>query len=212
MELTYKIRGVLEGETLEGIALARTEGENAGKYPITSTADPGAIPNYHVKFVDGTLTIKPKPIMGAKVVLGKSLSTNGAEQTQTVEKVLLDDTEILADSYTVTGNTATAPGSHTLTITAKGNYTGSVECVYVIAPTKAEDVPGEDIAIGSGMVNVDVQSEGVVPPAIPLTDKAELLAMLVDSGNIAADELAQIADGASVDIVLADRERDQCPR
>ena len=205
-DLTYKVDGILDGETLTGITLTRAKGENAGRYAITATADAGANPNYDVTFAEGTLTIEPKSIKGAKVVLGKALTANGAEQTQTVEKVLLDDKELPADSYTVAGNTATAPGSHTLTITAKGNYTGTVEQTYVIIPAKAEDAPGEDITIGSGKVKVDVQSEGTVPPATLLTDKAELLAMLVNSGDITADELVQIANGASVDIVLTVKE------
>lgn len=66
--------------------------------------------------------------------------------------------------------------------------------------------PGEDITIGNGKVKVDVKSEGTVPPATLLTDKAELLAMLVNSGDITADELVQIANGASVDIVLTVKE------
>lgn len=121
-ELTYIVSGVLSGETLKGITLARAEGENAGQYAITATADAGANPNYEVTFAKGTLTIEPK-----------SITANGAEQTQTVEKVLLDDKEIPADSYTVAGNTATAPGRYTLTVTAKGNYTDSVEQIYAIA-------------------------------------------------------------------------------
>ena len=205
-DLTYKVDGVLDGETLTGITLTRAEGENAGKYAITATADAGANPNYDVTFAEGTLTIEPKSIKGATVVLGKGLIANGAEQTQTVEKVLLDGKELPADSYTVAGNTATTPGSHTLTITAKGNYTGTVEQTYVIIPAKAEDAPGEEIAIGSGEVKVVVKSEGTVPPATLLTNKSELLAMLVDSGDITADELAQIADGASVDIALTVKE------
>ena len=205
-DLTYKVSGVLNGETLQGITLTRAEGENAGEYAITATADAGANPNYKVMFAEGTLTIEPKSIKGATVVLGKGLAANGAEQTQTVEKVLLGDKEIPADSYTVTGNTATAHGIYTLTITAKGNYTDSIAWTYVIAPSKVEDAPGEDIAISSGKVKVDVQSEGTVPPATLLTDKAELLAMLVNSGDITADELVQIANGASVDIVLTVKE------
>ena len=205
-ELTYNVRGVLDGETLKGITLTRAEGENAGKYAITATADAGANPNYEVTFAEGKFTINPKSIDGATVKLGKGLTANGAEQTQTVEKVLLDGKELPTDSYTLTGNTATAPGSHTLTITAKGNYTGTVEQTYVIVPAKAADAPGEEIVIDSGKVKVDVKSEGTVPPATLLTDKVELLAMLVDSGDITADELAQIAGGASVDIVLTVKE------
>ena len=205
-ELTYKVSGVLDGETLKGITLTRAEGENAGEYAITATADAGANPNYDVTLAKGKFTINPKPIDSATVKLGKGLTANGAEQTQTVEKVLLDGKEIPADSYTVTGNTATAPGKYKLTITAKGNYTGTVEQTYVIISAKAEDAPGEEIVIGSGEVKVVVKSEGAVPPATLLTDKAELLAMLVDSGDITADELVQIANGASVDIVLTVKE------
>lgn len=200
-ELTYKVSGVLDGETLKGITLTRAEGENAGEYAITATADAGANPNYDVTLAKGKFTINPKPIDSATVKLGKGLIANGAEQTQTVEKVLLYGKEIPAESYAVAGNTATAPGSYTLTITAKGNYTGTVKQTYAIAPAKAEDAP-----TGSGKVNVNVQSEGAVPPAALLTDKAELIAMLVDSGDITAEELAQIANGASVDIVLTVKE------
>ena len=205
-ELTYKVSGVLDGETLKGITLTRAEGENAGEYAITATADAGANPNYDVTLAKGKFTINPKPIDNATVKLGAGLTANGEEQTQTVEKVLLDGKELPADSYTVTDNTATAPGSYTLTITAKGNYTGTVKQPYAIAPAKAEDAPGEEITIGTGKVNVNVQSEGAVPPAALLTDKAEFLAMLVDSGDITADELAQITNGANVDIVLTVKE------
>ena len=205
-KLTYIVSGVLSGETLKGITLARAEGENAGEYDITATADAGANPNYEVTFAEGKFTINPKSIDGATVKLGKALTANGAEQTQTVEKVLLNDKELPADSYTVAGNTATDPGSHTLTITAKGNYTGAVEQTYVIVPAKAEDAPDKEITIGNGKVKVDIKFEGTVPPATLLTDKAELLAMLVDSGDITADELAQIADGAIMDIVLTVKE------
>ena len=204
-ELTYQASGVLDGETLKDITLTRAEGENVGEYAITA-ADAGANPNYEVTFADGKFTIDPKSIDGATVVLGKGLAANGAEQTQTVEKVLLGDKELPADSYTVSGNTATAHGIYTLTVTGKGNYKDSVKWTYVIAPAKAEDAPGEDIAISSGKVKVDVKFEGTVPPATLLTDKAELLAMLVNSGDITADELVQIANGASVDIVLTVKE------
>jgi len=177
---------------------------NAGSYTVTASI---ADSNYVLTGeTTANFVIEPKSIKGAKVVLGKALTANGAEQTQTVEKVLLDGKEIPADSYTVAGNTATAPRNHTLTITAKGDYTGTVKQTYVIIPAKAEDAPGEEIAIGSGEVKVVVKSEGTVPPATLLSNKAELLAMLVDSGDITADELAQIADGASVDIALTVKE------
>lgn len=205
------LSGAVDGETVPVTLTYTGNGynsttvpTNAGSYTVTASI---ADSNYVLTGeTTANFVIEPKSIKGAKVVLGKGLIANGAEQTQTVEKVLLDGKELPADSYTVAGNTATTPSSHTLTITAKGNYTGTVEQTYVIIPAKAESAPGEEIAIGSGKVKVDVQSEGTVPPATLLTDKAELLAMLVNSGDITADELVQIANGASVDIVLTVKE------
>lgn len=206
-----KLSGVANGENVPVTLTYTGNGynsttvpTNAGSYTVTASI---ADSNYVLTGeTTANFVIEPKSIKGAKVVLGKALTANGAEQTQTVEKVLLDGKEIPADSYTVAGNTATAPRNHTLTITAKGNYTGTVKQTYVIIPAKAEDAPGEEIAIGSGEVKVVVKSEGTVPPATLLSNKAELLAMLVDSGDITADELAQIADGASVDIALTVKE------
>ena len=206
-----KLSGAVEGDNVPVTLTYTGNGynstavpTNAGSYTVTASI---ADSNYVLTGeTTANFVIEPKSIKGAKVVLGKALTANGAEQTQTVEKVLLDGKELPADSYTVAGNTATAPRSYTLTITAKGNYTGTVEQTYVIIPAKAEDAPGEEIVISSGKVKVVVKSEGAVPPATLLTDKAELLAMLVDSGDITADELAQIADGASVDIVLTVKE------
>ena len=205
------LSGVVDGETVPVTLTYTGNGYNSTTVPVNAgsyTVTASIVDSNYVLTGETTanFVIEPKSIKDAKVVLGKGLIANGAEQTQTVEKVLLDGKELPADSYTVAGNTATTPDSHTLTITAKGNYTGTVEQTYVIIPAKAESAPGEEIAIGSGKVKVDVKSEGTVPPATLLTDKAELLAMLVNSGDITADELVQIANGASVDIVLTVKE------
>lgn len=208
-----KFDGVLENDKLTVTAKGMFEKAEAGKWNVAIsdlTLGGDSAANYVLAESGNqtrtTATIDPKSVDGATVKLGKGLTANGAEQTQTVEKVLLDGKELPADSYTVKGNTATAPGIYTLTVTGKGNYKDYVKWTYVIAPAKAEDAPGEDITIGSGKVKVDVQSEGAVPPIGLLTDKAELLAMLVNSGDITADELVQIANGANVDIVLTVKE------
>ena len=185
-ELTYIVSGVLSGETLKGITLARAEGENAGQYAITATADAGANPNYEVTFAKGTLTIEPKSIKGAKVVLGKALTANGAEQTQTVEKVLLDGKELPANSYTVAGNTATAPGRYTLTVTAKGNYTDSVEQIYAIA-YKDTAVPSSSTNPSSNNSSNDSENkknEVAAPtPASASTSKPSTITAMPQTGD-----------------------------
>ena len=87
-----------------------------------------------------TFTITPKSIADAEVVLGPSLRANGSEQTQTVEKVVLDGKELPADVYTVENNTGTEPGTYTLTIRAKddGNYTGEVQKEFEILEAETE--------------------------------------------------------------------------
>lgn len=57
-EFTYEVTGLVKGEALQNITLARAEGEAAGDYDITATAKDGSNANYDVTFVDGKLTIE----------------------------------------------------------------------------------------------------------------------------------------------------------
>ena len=57
-QLTYTTDGIVEGETLSGIALQRVSGEDARKYEITATETAGANPNYTVTRETGTFTIE----------------------------------------------------------------------------------------------------------------------------------------------------------
>ena len=78
--------------------------------------------------------ITKKPITGAVVTLGESLTYNGSEQTQTVIKVTLDGKDITA-FCDVSENTAKNAGRHTLKVTAKGdsNYTSSETAEFTVA-------------------------------------------------------------------------------
>ena len=57
-EFTYKVTGLVKGESLADITVARTEGEAAGEYDITATAKDGSNANYDVTFTAGKLTIE----------------------------------------------------------------------------------------------------------------------------------------------------------
>ena len=206
-ELTYKAEGLVGEDTLADITLARAEGENAGTYDITAEAKEGANPNYSITCSKGTFTITPKPIDGAEVTLGDALKYTGEEQTQTVAKVTLDGKELPADAYTVENNTATETGTYILTIKTNedSNYTGTLTWTFVVAPVKDEQItetPDGNVKIGNGAVKFEVKTEGGVPSASLATEKAEIIKMLVDSGDITADDLTLIANGASVDVFL----------
>ena len=58
-EFTYKVEGLVEGDTLNGIELKRAEGETPGDYEITASVNVGSNPNYNiVEIKNGKLTIE----------------------------------------------------------------------------------------------------------------------------------------------------------
>ena len=65
--------------------------------------------------------ILQKNLAKADVTLSVALVANGKNQTQAVEKVMLDGAALTAKDYEVTGNQAAAAGSYTLTIEGKNN-------------------------------------------------------------------------------------------
>lgn len=96
-------------------------------YRLTVTIDG------YSKSCDATVIVKPADIKDAQIVVNNKddlVFTPGADGTGTPltanivvnrgSKCLTADTD-----YTVTGNQATDAGTHTLTITGKGNYTGT---------------------------------------------------------------------------------------
>ena len=74
-------------------------------------------------------SIAAKDISKAKITLGAALTYNGNMQTQSVSSVVADS---LAVTYDVTNNTATDAGSHTLTVTGKGNFQGTATADFVV--------------------------------------------------------------------------------
>lgn len=204
------------GETTEG-TLQYKIGDGKWQEEIPTAVDAGT---YHIFYKavrpaghgeseaqELEVKIAPKSMENAEITLKNALKYTGEEQTQQIEKVTVDGLEIPEGAYEVTENTATKAGTYTLTITAKegSNYTGRVTKTYVIAPTKEgqfEENEDGKLVIGKGTLSVEVKQEGNVPKLGILSDKSELLGNLVDSGYFTAEELTQIADGASVDIVF----------
>lgn len=147
-----KAQGVL-GEALEGIfAWTTAKGEAAtdgtavtdatildvGTYTVGWTFTPtgGSAVNYEaVANGKATITVTAADIADADIELGDALSYTGAEQTQTVASVTLNGTTLVEGTdYTVSGNTGTEVGDHyTLTVTGKGNYTGTATADFSIA-------------------------------------------------------------------------------
>ena len=92
-----------------------------------------------------TVTVLPRSIADAKITLGESLTYNGQEQTQSVTSVTVDDLDV---TYDITGNTGTAAGDYTLTITGTGNFTGTRTQAFTIA---RKDIADAEIVLGESL-------------------------------------------------------------
>jgi len=93
--------------------------------------------------VNGTSTIKvvPASVAGAVVTLSPtSFRYDGQTHSPTVTSVKLGDTTLTADTdYTVEIPIETAAGTYTVTITGKGNYTGTAAATFTINPVETGD-------------------------------------------------------------------------
>lgn len=205
-ELTYTSTGLVNKDQLSGITLSRVEGEVAGTYDITVSQEKGANPNYDLTFEKGTYTIKPFAAKNINVKLDNTLAFNGEKQEQLVKEVTLDDgTVIPSDGYTVEGNVATEPGTYTLTIKGKGNYTGEYKVTYVVVPTKETQLKEDEngnVEIGNGKLSIAADTKENNLNAKLETSKSDVLNMLVEKGQITADDLSKVANGAKLDIIL----------
>ena len=75
--------------------------------------------------------IARKLIAGATVTLGSALVYTGSAQSQNVSGVKIDG---LNATFSVSGNSVTAVGNYTLTVTGTGNFTGSTTKQFTVAP------------------------------------------------------------------------------
>ena len=96
--------------------------------------------NEKYAIVNGTSTIKvvPASVAGAVVTLSPtSFRYDGQAHSPTVTSVKLGDTTLTADTdYTVEIPTETAAGTYTVTVTGKGNYTGTAAATFTINPVE----------------------------------------------------------------------------
>ena len=146
-KLTATVAGTL-GDDKVDYTLSRKAGEAVGKYTITASgkAEQG---NYSVSYVAGKLTItsqsidpgtdpeKPNPdYTGAKVNSPKDSVYDGKEHMWSPTVTDKSKTLELGKDYTVEYSTSdfTNVGTIEVTITGKGNYSGTVKRSYKVTP------------------------------------------------------------------------------
>ncbi len=144
--------------------LATTTTKNAGSYVASLTVD-----------TDKTATVSyivaQKDITNATIALGSTLTYNGTEQEQTISSVTIDGLTLEASDYTISGVTTATNVSatpYTLTITGKGNFTGSADKDWSIVKA-SYDMSG--ITFKNGVFTYDknehsIYIEGTLPEGV----------------------------------------------
>ena len=134
---------VYDGETVipaSEYTVSYSDNRNAGMATVTLTDKTGG--NY---VVSGTTTfeILPKSISDAVITLNNALTYNGTERTQNVTVTLAGFDTVTFD---VSGNKQTdvnTSGDYTLTVTGNGNFTGSKNLDWNIAPATPTENPAK---------------------------------------------------------------------
>ncbi len=142
----YDGEALTAGATIEGFvagenATAQTQGSQTEVGSSANTVsgitwDTAKEGNYYIAAQnDGTLTVTPKGIAQMTVGSLPDVIYNGESQQQ--KPVVKDGDKVLAEGVdyelTYSENTTDA-GTVTVTVTGKGNYAGSVDVTYLIAP------------------------------------------------------------------------------
>ena len=142
----YDGEALTAGATIEGLvggesATAQTEGSQTEVGSSANTVsditwDTAKEGNYYIAAQnDGTLTVTPKGIAQMTVGSLPDVTYNGESQQQ--KPVVKDGEKVLVEGVdyelTYSENTTDA-GTVTVTVTGKGNYAGSVDVAYRIAP------------------------------------------------------------------------------
>lgn len=126
---------------------APTNVSESGEYDVTFT--PSDEVNYKPASAKVKVTITPVSIEDAVITLdGTQLVYNRAEQEKGITAVKAGAFTLAAGDYTVTGSKATDAGTHTLTLTGKGNFKDNASTTWTIAP-KSVTNPTIEIAPGS---------------------------------------------------------------
>ena len=156
---TITPNGLIEG-TDYTVAYSANTNAGTAKYVITG------IGNYTGSF-EKTFTINPKTITEADfTTLGVADKTyTGEALTQTIASELVKDTD-----YTVVYISNTNVGTAKYTITGKGNYTGSFEKAFVIAPKTISAADFTTLGVADKTYNGEALTQTIASELVKDTD------------------------------------------
>ena len=142
-EITYgqplsesKITGTIKGDVPGVFAwMDGTMMLDAGIHEVSWIFTPENIADYTLVTDKVKVIVNPKSIEGATVTLNQnSFEYNTTEQAPIVTGVKLGDTMLNTADYSVTIKAQINAGDYTVTITGKGNYTGTATASWTITP------------------------------------------------------------------------------
>ena len=122
---------------------------------------------YDITKVEGDLEVTAADISQGdeddwQIVFGPALTYTGLEQIQTLASATYKG---LPFDYSVAGNVQTDAGSYTMTLTGQGNFSGTHEVAWSIAPKALTLTAGTKTKVydGSELLNFAATADGFVP-------------------------------------------------
>ena len=133
--LTATVTGLVGSDKLT-YTVTRAAGEDVGTYTITPSGE-ATQGNYTVTYQTGTftITINRKAVTAAMISAIAAQTYTGKEIKPTVT-VKDGSTTLTSNDYTVAYSNNTDPGTATVTVTGKGNYTGTATATFQIYGVK----------------------------------------------------------------------------
>ena len=138
---------------------------NAGEYTFTVSYNPMGVENSGVTDLTTTFTVKVKPtsIAGATVTVNGTFTYDGNAKTPDPVVVLNGETLVKDTDYTVSYAENLKAGTATVTVTGKGNYSGTASGEYEI--TKREitiTVDAKNTVVNTTLPTYTYKVEGLV--------------------------------------------------
>jgi len=184
------------GQSVSTIMMSGTLDDGAGeKVPGTFTWDkPDAVPNagsYSAKWTftpdnpalytsatgSATITVNPASLAGAVITLDfTSYAFDNIPKTPTIVNVALGEVILTDTDYTANISSGTAAGTYTITVTGKGNYTGTAITTYRINPVSTALVRPQELPEDTDTNKSKVEIEGGIStvPAVIIGSRPEL--------------------------------------
>jgi hypothetical protein len=148
------------------------------------------------------ITVRAMPITRATVTLDREqLDYDGLEQAVHVTGVVVNGITLTSDDYEVSGDRGTDPGPYTVTVTGKGNYSGTAQASWSIVDNTAPEQPSTEQPVMSETepAPAEVTTEKKTPAFIELSSQFKV----TNSGSVVTVKYGRVTGADSYVICAA---------